>query len=170
MTLLFGDYKALLTVVFVLELRTGELIKDEYFTLFEAVGALEIMDSKMDSGYLGPGENQAHALEDDYDIMRELAPEEVVGIMDELLCHEMAWHMGHPLSQTLFTSLYLDKLLWPVPKTFEDARFAREKLGDKKEDSKLLHLVLRAYCLALVKCCDFVHSRVSAEFYYEVGS
>ncbi|KAH1307433.1 hypothetical protein KXV31_005665 [Aspergillus fumigatus] len=178
------------------KLRTGELIKDEYFTLFEAVGALEvgrnpfilaarpssivelsrrltvldsrqIMDSKMDSGYLGPGENQAHALEDDYDIMRELAPEEVVGIMDELLCHEMAWHMGHPLSQTLFTSLYLDKLLWPVPKTFEDARFAREKLGDKKEDSKLLHLVLRAYCLALVKCCDFVHSRVSAEFYYE---
>lgn len=82
----------------------------------------------------------------------------------------MAWHMGHPLSQTLFTSLYLDKLLWPVPKTFEDALFAREKLGDKKEDSKLLHLVLRAYCLALVKCCDFVHSRVSAEFYYEVGS
>lgn len=119
MTLLFGDYKALLTVVFVLELRTGELIKDEYFTLFEAVGALEvgrnpfilaarpssivelsrrltvldsrqIMDSKMDSGYLGPGENQAHALEDDHDIMRELAPEEVVGIMDELLCHEVS--------------------------------------------------------------------------------
>jgi UDP:flavonoid glycosyltransferase YjiC (YdhE family) len=150
------------------------------------------MDSKMDSGYLGPGENHAQALEDDYNIMRELAPEEVVGIMDELLCHEvsgsprkdsghqcltervvpwqMAWHMGHPLSQTLFTSLYLDKLLWPIPKTFEDARFAREKLGNRKKNSELLHIVLRAYCLALVKCCDFVHSRVSAEFYYEVGS
>jgi hypothetical protein len=147
------------------------------------------MDSKMDSGYLGPGENHAQALEDDYNIMRELAPEEVVGIMDELLCHEvsgsprkdsghqcltervvpwqMAWHMGHPLSQTLFTSLYLDKLLWPIPKTFEDARFAREKLGNRKKNSELLHIVLRAYCLALVKCCDFVHSRVSAEFYYE---
>lgn len=49
----------------------------------------QIMDSKMDSGYLGPGENNAQALEDDYDIMRELAPEEVIGIMDELLFHEV---------------------------------------------------------------------------------
>jgi N-alpha-acetyltransferase 35, NatC auxiliary subunit len=47
------------------------------------------MDSKMDSGYLGPGENHAAALEDDYDVMRELRPEEVVGIMDQLLCHEV---------------------------------------------------------------------------------
>lgn len=44
----------------------------------------------MDSGYLGPGEDHAEALEDAYDTMRELAPEEVVGIMDELLCHEVS--------------------------------------------------------------------------------
>jgi len=43
----------------------------------------------MDSGYLDPGENHAKALEDDYDVMRELLPEEVVGIMDQLLCHEV---------------------------------------------------------------------------------
>lgn len=43
----------------------------------------------MDSGYLDPLENHAQALEDDYDVKRELAPEEVVGIMDELLCHEV---------------------------------------------------------------------------------
>lgn len=47
------------------------------------------MDSKMDSGYLGPGENQAHALEDDYDVTRELSREEVLGVMDELVCHEV---------------------------------------------------------------------------------
>lgn len=47
------------------------------------------MDAKMDSGYLGPGENYAQALEDDYDVTRELAPEEVIGVMDELLCHEV---------------------------------------------------------------------------------
>lgn len=39
----------------------------------------------MDSGYLAPGET----LEDDYDVLRELLPEEVVGIMDQLLCHEV---------------------------------------------------------------------------------
>lgn len=43
------------------------------------------MDPKMDSGYLAPGET----LEDDYDILRELLPEEVVRIMDQMLCYEV---------------------------------------------------------------------------------
>ncbi|KAJ5861262.1 uncharacterized protein N7529_008572 [Penicillium soppii] len=144
------------------KLSTGRLVKDETFTLFEAVGALEIMDSKMDSGYIAPGENLAQALEDDYDVRRPLTPEEVVGLMDQLLCHEVAWHKGHPLSQTLFTSIYLDRLLWPVPRTIEDARFDRIP-----SESPLVSLVLRAYCLALVKACDIVHVRVSTEYYYE---
>jgi hypothetical protein len=82
----------------------------------------------------------------------------------------MAWHMGHPLSQTLFTSLYLDKLLWPIPKNIEDAHFGREGLSVGREQPDLVHIVLRAYCLALVKCCDFVHARVTSEFYYEVSN
>ncbi|KAL4785481.1 Mak10 subunit, NatC N-terminal acetyltransferase-domain-containing protein [Aspergillus varians] len=147
-------------------LKTGQLVKDEYFTLFEAVGALEIMDPKMDSGYLGPEEN-GQGLEDDYNVLRDLAPEEAVWIMDELLCHEMAWHMGHPLSQTLFTSIYLDKLLWPIPRHFEDAHFGHEGLAADKQMPDLVHVVLRAYCLGLIKCCDFVHTRVASEFYYE---
>ncbi|BCS02627.1 N-alpha-acetyltransferase 35, NatC auxiliary subunit [Aspergillus luchuensis] len=149
------------------KLKTGQLVKDDYFTLFEAVGALEIMDSKMDSGYLGPGENHAQALDDDYDVTRELSPEEVLGIMDGLLCHEMAWHMGHPLSQTLFTSLYLDKLLWPVPKSLDEATFSRGRAASHDKEAPLVHLVLRAYCLALLKCCDFVHARVATEYYFE---
>ncbi|KAJ5151272.1 uncharacterized protein N7482_010524 [Penicillium canariense] len=144
------------------KLRTGQLVKDETFTLFEAVGALEIMDSKMDSGYIAPGENQAQALEDNYDVRRDLTPKQVVGLMDQLLCHEMAWHMGHPLSQTLFTSIYIDKLLWPVPRTMEDARFDRVP-----SESPLVSHVLRAYCLALIKSCDFVHARVASEYFYE---
>ena len=43
------------------------------------------MDAKMDSGDLVPGET----LDDDYDVLRELLPEEVVGIMDQLLSHEV---------------------------------------------------------------------------------
>ncbi|KAI2788019.1 hypothetical protein POX_f08402 [Penicillium oxalicum] len=144
------------------KLRVGQLVKDESFTLFEAVGALEIMDSKMDSGYIAPGEDQVEALEVNYDTRRELTPEEVVGLMDQLLCHEMAWHMGHPLSQTLFTSIYIDKLLWPTPKTLEEAQFDRAP-----SKYPLVGLVLRAYCLALVKACDYVHARVASEYYYE---
>lgn len=76
----------------------------------------------------------------------------------------MAWHMGHPLSQTLFTSIYLDKLLYPAPRTMEDARFDRVS-----SESPLISLVLRAYCLALVKACDLVHSRIVTEYYFEVS-
>lgn len=39
----------------------------------------------MDSGYLGLGET----LEDDYNVLREILPDEVVGIMDQLLCSEV---------------------------------------------------------------------------------
>ena len=77
------------------------MVKDEFFTLFEAVGTLEvrtsrtgaipsdllkIMDSKMDSGHLEPGET----LTNEYDVLRNLSPEEVIGIMDQILCHEVS--------------------------------------------------------------------------------
>ena len=39
----------------------------------------------MDSGYLTSGET----LDDDYDVLRELLPEEVLGIMDQMLCFEV---------------------------------------------------------------------------------
>ncbi|KAI9803933.1 MAG: hypothetical protein M1833_000214 [Piccolia ochrophora] len=142
-------------------LDTGHLVKDDWFTLFESVGALEIMDPKMDSGYLAPGE----ILEDSYDVMRPLLPEEVIGVIDGLLCHEMAWHMGSPLSQTLFTSVYIDRLLWPEPRSLNDARFSRLVLVGS--DDAALNKILRSYCLALIKCCDFVHHRVSSEHCYE---
>jgi hypothetical protein len=54
------------------------------------------MDAKMDSGYLGPDENHAQALEYDYDVVRELRPEEVLGIMDQLLCHEVRCAFSTP--------------------------------------------------------------------------
>lgn len=77
----------------------------------------------------------------------------------------MTWHMGHPLSQTLFTSAYIDRLLSPDPKTLEQARFERNKTPGP--GNKLLHLVLRAYCLGLVKTCDFVRRKIMSEHYYE---
>ncbi|KAI9752782.1 MAG: hypothetical protein M4579_005488 [Chaenotheca gracillima] len=143
-------------------LNTGQLIKDEWFTLFESVGALEIMDPKMDSGYLEPGET----LDDEYDVSRALLPEEVLGIMDQLLCHEVAWHSGSPLAQTLFTSLYIDKLLWPEPRALADAQFCTGNLQDSAS-KPLLHKVLRAYSLSVVKCCGLVHERILKEHFYE---
>lgn len=78
----------------------------------------------------------------------------------------MAWHMGNPLSQTLFTSLYLDRLLWPEPKTLAQARFERDEIP---EGNLMLHSILRAFCLGLIKACGLVHQTICTEHYYEVG-
>lgn len=43
------------------------------------------MDPKMDSGCLEAEES----LDVDYDVSRPLLPEEVLGIIDQLLCHEV---------------------------------------------------------------------------------
>lgn len=51
----------------------------------------------MDSGYLEPGER----LEDDYDVLGELAPEEIVEIMDSLLRSEVRILLYRPLTSML---------------------------------------------------------------------
>ena len=47
------------------------------------------MDPKMDNGYLAPGET----LEDEYDVAKPLLPREIIGIMDQLLCHEVVFSL-----------------------------------------------------------------------------
>ena len=39
----------------------------------------------MDSGFLITGESVEHT----YDVLRELLPEEVIGVMDQMLCFEV---------------------------------------------------------------------------------
>lgn len=46
----------------------------------------------MDSGCLAAGES----LDDDYDVTRPLLPKEVLGIIDQLLCHEVRQDLGLP--------------------------------------------------------------------------
>lgn len=41
----------------------------------------------MDSGFLTSGDSVEH----DYDVLRELLPEEVIGIMDQMLCFEVCF-------------------------------------------------------------------------------
>lgn len=80
----------------------------------------------------------------------------------------MAWHLGYPLSQTLFTSVYVEKLQHPNPTTISDADFIRGRAADLTRDP--MHTVLRAYCLGLLKTCYFVNERIKSEHIYEVCS
>ena len=80
----------------------------------------------------------------------------------------MAWHLGYPLSQTLFTNVYIEAILMPTPATIDQADFGRPGLTDVPT-SPLLS-VLRAYCLGLLKACDWINERIKNEHFYEVRS
>lgn len=76
--------------------------------------------------------------------------------------------MGHPLSQTLFTSIYIDRLLWPQPRNLESAQFSPQA-DEVTPGRPLVNKVLRAFCLGLVKSCSYVLSQIAAQPYYEVS-
>lgn len=132
----------------------------------------------MDTGYLAAGET----LEDHYDVGERLTAQEVIGVLDQLLCLEvcnknvitcsttdsrqMAWHMGHPLSQTLFTSLHIDHLFSVEHPDVKSPTFGFD--GQGSDADALLH-ILRAYCLGLLKTCWHVNNRVRSEHFYEVN-
>lgn len=78
----------------------------------------------------------------------------------------MAWHLGYPLSQTLFTNVYIDAILTPEPVSLEDADFVRNRSPGSDRDPLLA--ILRAYCLGLLKACWYVNERLVQEHYYEV--
>lgn len=133
----------------------------------------------MDSGCVEEGES----LDVDFDVCQPLSPNELIWLMDEMLSREVfyifncfvmrltisqvAWHMGYPLSQTLFTSVYIERLLWPDPIKLQEARFSSSI--DVQNADPLLHQVFRSYCLGLVKSCDLVLGMVTSQHYYEVG-
>lgn len=81
----------------------------------------------------------------------------------------MAWHLGYPLSQTLFTSVYAEALLTPTPISVGEARFVRNAPNDCPSRSSMLE-ILRAYCLGLLKACGYVNERIRSEHYYEVST
>lgn len=79
----------------------------------------------------------------------------------------MSWHMGYPLSQTLFTSMHVEALSMPDPRNIHDAKFSKK---DPRVTEKHPMLeILRAYCLGTLKACGYVNERIKAEHYYEVS-
>ncbi|KAF2219313.1 Mak10 subunit, NatC N-terminal acetyltransferase-domain-containing protein, partial [Elsinoe ampelina] len=143
-------------------LNQGQLVKDDFFTLFESVGALEIMDPKMDSGFILPTEDAAL---EEFDPMSHTLPEEIIWIMDQMLSFEMAWHEGSPLSQTLFTSLHLYNILSTNHVPLEKMEF--HSTSSLNRPQPLVTSILRAYCLGLAKCLDSVILEITSEHFYE---
>nr|XP_018903163.1 PREDICTED: N-alpha-acetyltransferase 35, NatC auxiliary subunit [Bemisia tabaci] len=90
------------------ELSLGELFHDEFFGLFEAMSAIEMMDPKMDAGMLC-NRSRVPALSADELKMEGLTEAEQIGIIDATLACLVSWLEGHSLAQTVFTNLYMSK-------------------------------------------------------------
>jgi N-alpha-acetyltransferase 35, NatC auxiliary subunit len=92
----------------------------------------------------------------------------------------MAWHQGHPLLQTVFSSIHIDKLLSFEGGSLDDVHFSesQEKIWrsfDEEEtinvpaETVIVALILRAYCIGtIVTCQDVIHRVTSGNpIYYE---
>ena len=123
------------------------------------------MDPKMDSGFVPPGDT----LEADFDVSAGLDAEQLLWIMDELFRLEMSLHDGYPLSQNIFTSLHIFRLISPENKY--PYRFvlpgSYPEISKPTPEHQLVHIVLRAYCVAVVKCCQLAFDSIQSQVYYE---
>jgi hypothetical protein len=122
----------------------------------------QIMDPKMDSGVVLPGE----PVDPTFDPAAPLTASQTLWILDQLSCLEIAWLEGYPLSQTVFTSLHLDRLL------SSDNRYPYNLLYGEQADLStneacLTHVVIKAYCVALTKCCAQVLVTVQSQNFYD---
>lgn len=86
------------------ELRVGEMIHPEDFSLYSAMSAIELMQPKMDVGF-GIVRNV-----EDVEIPETLSDSDVVRIVDELLACQATWMESHTLPQTVFSCLYVQRL------------------------------------------------------------
>lgn len=123
------------------------------------ISSPQIMDPKMDSGCVPEGDT----FEPDFDVCGELDASQVIWIMDELLQLEMSLHDGYPLSQNLFTSLHLFRLISP-DNNYPYQFFYHRQHG--VQDS-LVHNVLRAYCIGVIKCCQLALQLIQDHTFYE---
>ena len=93
-------------------LAPGELVQEANFSLFDAMSAIELMDSKMDaslqwSTFREFPQTSQEAVEKGILRFSGHEPRELVGIFDEVFACVATWLEGHTLAQTVFTCMYL---------------------------------------------------------------
>ncbi len=120
-------------------LHPGELVQEVNFSLFDAMSAIELMDTKMDAAlqwkmFRNYPRTLKEAIKKGVLKCSDHSPEELVGIIDEVLACIATWLEGHTLAQTVFTCMYLLDI-------------------DKVEN-----IYLRAFSLAIVKTVEYMRA------------
>ena len=117
----------------------GELLQDDQFSLFDAMSAVELMDTKMDSAlqwrtFSAYPRTLSEAIKMGILKCNGHSCDELLGIMDEVLACVATWLNGHTLAQTVFTSMYLLDL------------------------PRIENVYLRAFGQAVIKTVDYMRS------------
>ena len=94
------------------ELDHGELVHAKLFNLYDAMSAIELMDSQMDptaqwADYVNYPPSLEEAVTKGILKYDNHSPQDLVGIIDEIFACVATWLKGHTLAQTVFTSMYL---------------------------------------------------------------
>lgn len=124
------------------------------------------MDPKMDSGYVPENDS----FEADFDPAAPLTFEQTLWILDQLFSLEIAWHDCYPLSQTLFTSLHVFRLLdprQPNASSFDYPGAENDDWAFRNPEQIFAQGLLTAYCFAVIKCCATSIELVQSQNYYE---
>lgn len=132
----------------VAQLDLGELMKNDQFTLLEAMSAIELMDPKMDSFMIFKKANRSiltfeQSIRSGAIKINNLELDELIGIMDDTYSCLTVWFEGHSLAQTIMTNLYLHDT---------------EKIEDR---------CLRVFSQAILKIVDFIDRLVMTVYCIE---
>lgn len=129
------------------QLPIGEVIRDNNFTLFEAMTALELMDPKMDGGMSIKNYFQEQKQGNRILTLKQLIEKnllkieqftsiELIHLFDQLFSTFHMWLDGHSLALTLFTCVYLHDI------------------------TMINDYYLRTICYTFIKLIDFIRERI----------
>ncbi|KAG6827820.1 hypothetical protein H0H92_010336 [Tricholoma furcatifolium] len=124
----------------------GSFVFMDDLTLYDAMGAFEIGEPRLDSGLIA--EDQATP---PFNPTAPLLPQELCWIMDRAFAYEMEWHSGNPLCHSVFALLYIH-VLPDIDLEFVDPQVLLD--FDASRRPELIFQVLRSWVMGLLKCCD----------------
>ncbi|KAF9352829.1 hypothetical protein BGX26_009366 [Mortierella sp. AD094] len=143
------------------DMKMGQLVQLDTFSLFDAMCAIVIMDPKMDTGMIVDD----YAKLPQYDVNRLLDPKEFIWVFDNILVGQMTWLSGHALSQTLFTSCYILRLF--EINLEDESSLTSSNTQEPYPPKQFVTLVLKSCALAIAKSCGLIWSEMRKGQVYE---
>ncbi|PVU93631.1 hypothetical protein BB559_003209 [Furculomyces boomerangus] len=126
-------------------LKPGEMIKVETFRLTDCMSALEIMDTKMDSGLFS--QESVGNIDD------PLSLHQALWIIDELFNLEIMYYRGDNIAQTLYSSIYYSVEYEQSAKIIDNIR-SLLKLNDFNPKNFITNSIIFPYIITTAKCVE----------------